>query len=290
MKLTALVAACIIQYASAHYFFDTLIIDGAETKPLQYVRENTRQAKYNPTKWKNIRDDMTPDMEDFRCNKGAFESASRTSTAEVKAGAKLGMKLAVGATMQHPGPALVYMSKAPTTAQAYEGDGDWFKIFEESTCKPSGDFGRDAWCTWDKDNVSFTIPAGTPDGEYLIRAEHIGVHGAHDGQAEFYYSCAQVKVTGGTGTTLPTDTIKFPGGYKKDDPSFNFSIYGGFKEYPMPGPAVWDGTSTGGSAPSNSTSGSSVPSSENKSTVVAHDDSNCESKNVARRHARAFRQ
>jgi hypothetical protein len=58
----------------------------------------------------------------------------------------------------------------------------------------------------------------------------------------------------------------------------------------MPGPAVWDGTSTGGSAPSNSTSGSSVPSSENKSTVVAHDDSNCESKKVARRHARAFRQ
>lgn len=188
MKLTALVAACIIQYASAHYFFDTLIIDGVETKSLQYVRENTRQAKYNPTKWKNIRDDMTPDMNDFRCNKGAFESASRTETAEVKAGAKLGMKLAVGATMQHPGPALVYMSKAPTTAQAYEGDGDWFKIFEESTCNPSGDFGKDAWCTWDKDNVSFQIPAGTPDGEYLIRAEHIGVHGAHDGQAEFYYS------------------------------------------------------------------------------------------------------
>lgn len=188
MKLTTLVAACIIRYASAHYFFDTLIIDGTETKPLHYVRENTRQAKYNPTKWKNTRDDMTPDMDDFRCNKGAFESASRTSTAEVKAGAKLGMKLAVGATMQHPGPALVYMSKAPTTAQDYEGDGDWFKIFEEGTCNPSGDFGKDAWCTWDKDNVSFTIPAGTPDGEYLIRAEHIGVHGAHDGQAEFYYS------------------------------------------------------------------------------------------------------
>ena len=72
MKLAVLAAAFIIQYASAHYFFDTLIIDGAESKPLQYVRENTREAKYNPTKWKNTRDDMTPDMTDFRCNKGSF--------------------------------------------------------------------------------------------------------------------------------------------------------------------------------------------------------------------------
>ncbi|KAF3050238.1 hypothetical protein E8E11_010485 [Didymella keratinophila] len=92
------------------------------------------------------------------------------------------------------------------------------------------------------------------------------------------------------GTTLPTDTIKFPGGYKQDAPSLNSSIYGGFKEYPMPGLAVWEGTSTGVSAPSNSTSGSGVPSTESKSTIVAHDDSNCRSKKVARRHARAFRQ
>ena len=188
MKLTALAAAFIIQYASAHYFFDTLIVDGAESKPLQYIRENTRQAKYNPTKWKNTRDDMTPDMTDFRCNKGTFQSASRTSTAEVKAGSKLAMKLAVGATMQHPGPAMVYMSKAPGTAQAYEGDGDWFKIFEESVCNPSGDFLKDAWCTWDKNQIEFTVPAGTPDGEYLIRSEHVGIHGAHGGEAEFYYA------------------------------------------------------------------------------------------------------
>lgn len=188
MKLTALVAACIIQYASAHYFFDTLIIDGTESKPLQYVRENTRQAKYNPTKWKNTRDDMTPDMDDFRCNKGAFQSAAKTSTAEVKAGAKLGMKLAVGATFQHPGPALVYMSKAPSSASTYEGDGEWFKVFEEGICNQSGEMGKDAWCSWDKNKIEFTVPAGTPDGEYLVRSEHIGVHGAHDGQAEFYYS------------------------------------------------------------------------------------------------------
>jgi hypothetical protein len=189
MKLTTsiLAGAAFANSVAAHYFFDILVIDGQETKSMQYVRENTRPEKYNPTKWKNVRDDMTPDLDDFRCNKGAFESAGRTQTAEVKAGSKLAMKLAVGATMQHPGPQMVYMSKAPSTVSTYEGDGDWFKIMESGVCDPSKDFTKEAWCSWDKDRIEFTIPEDTPEGEYLIRPEHIGLHGAHDGQAEFYY-------------------------------------------------------------------------------------------------------
>ena len=70
---TAFAGMALANSAAAHYFFDVLVIDGQETDSLQYVRENTRTAKYNPTKWKNIRDDMTPDLTDFRCNKGAFE-------------------------------------------------------------------------------------------------------------------------------------------------------------------------------------------------------------------------
>ncbi|GKT42933.1 uncharacterized protein ColSpa_03114 [Colletotrichum spaethianum] len=79
--------------------------------------------------------------------------------------------------MQHPGGAFVYMSKAPSTAKTYEGDGDWFKVYEEN-----------AWCTSDKDIIEFTVPKDTPDGEYLVRVEHIPVHGTHVGQAEFYNS------------------------------------------------------------------------------------------------------
>ncbi|CAP86439.1 hypothetical protein E8E15_003398 [Penicillium rubens] len=240
MKFSLVALAAIAPMVSAHYFFDTIVIDGKEAS--DSVRSNTRPAKYNPTKWVNTRDDMTPDMPDFRCNKGAFTFAGQTGTAEVKAGSKVAMKLAVGATMQHPGPALVYMSKAPTTAKEYEGDGEWFKIHQESVCDKNKDFTKDAWCTWDKDRIEFTIPASLPDGEYLIRPEHIGVHGAAGGEAEFYYSCAQVKVVGG-GNGTPGPTVKFPGAYKKDDPSFNFSIWNGYKEYPMPGPEVWNGES-----------------------------------------------
>jgi hypothetical protein len=187
MKLSSvLLAAGLAQSAYAHYFWDKLIIEGKETGANQYVRSNTRPAKYNPIKWENVRDNSTPDLDDIRCNQGAFQSAGKTQTAEIKAGSKVGFKLAVGATMQHPGPALAYLSKAPTTANTYKGDGDWFKIWETGICDTSADIKSNAWCTWDKSSVEFNIPKDVPDGEYLLRVEHIGVHGAHAGQAEFY--------------------------------------------------------------------------------------------------------
>ncbi|KAL4798750.1 hypothetical protein BDV19DRAFT_385838 [Aspergillus venezuelensis] len=91
--------------ASAHYFFDTLVIDGHETASNQYIRSNTCSARYNPTKWINIRDDITPDDTDFRCNKGSFTFAPSTEMAEIQAeaGARLVMKLAVGATISITG-------------------------------------------------------------------------------------------------------------------------------------------------------------------------------------------
>ncbi|KNG52447.1 putative endoglucanase [Stemphylium lycopersici] len=302
MKLSLLAGAAIAQLASAHYFFDVLVVDGQESKPLEYIRENTRGAKYNPTKWKNTRDDMTPDMDDFRCNKGSFESAGRTGTAEVKAGAKMAMKLGVGATMKHPGPAFVYMSKAPGAANEYQGDGEWFKIFEEAVCDPSADFLGTAWCTWDKDRIEFTVPEGTPDGEYLIRSEHVGIHGAHGGEAEFYYACAQVKVTGG-GNGTPGPTVQFPGAYKKDDPSWNFSIWNGYKDYPMPAPAVWDGSSSGGAQSPAQSPESTSPAQENTAPAstpapaqpiasegATHNAENCNGGKKTRRGRRAFRQ
>ncbi|EMD88003.1 glycoside hydrolase family 61 protein, partial [Bipolaris maydis ATCC 48331] len=239
MKLSLLTAAAIAQIASAHYFFERLIIDGKETKPYEFVRENTRAIKYNPTKWKNPLDNITPDDTDFRCNKGAFSSASRTGVAEVAPGTKLAMKLGVGATMQHPGPGHVHMSLAPGSVKEYEGDGDWFLIKQVGLCT-KGDIKKDAWCTWDKNNIEFEIPLNTPPGEYLVRSQHVGVHGAHDGQAEFYYGCAQIKVTG-NGTGVPGPMIKFPGGYKKTDPSWNFSVWGGYKDFPFPSQTVWTG-------------------------------------------------
>ncbi|KAK1480170.1 hypothetical protein CCUS01_00727 [Colletotrichum cuscutae] len=131
-------------------------------------------------------------------------------------------------TVVQDGPALYYMLKAPDgSVKDYDGLGDWFKIGETGVCTQSGDFTKDAWCTWDKSTLTATIPKDTPLGEYLLRFEHIG---------------------GGNG--IPGFLVKFPGGYKYNNPYVSFSLYNGYKAFPMPGPAVW----SGGSSDVNNTS------------------------------------
>ncbi|KAF3048463.1 hypothetical protein E8E11_007490 [Didymella keratinophila] len=227
MKISALALAAVAQVASAHYFFDTNIIGGTAQPAFKYVRQSSRAVKYNPIKFSSnpaadIRDGSTVDGPDIVCNQGAFASAGKTEVLTVNGGEEVRLRLAVGAKFQHPGPGLVYMSKAPSSVKTYDESGEWFKIYEEGVC----------------------------DGEYLVRMEHIGVHRSHVNQPEHYVSCMQVKVTGG-GSGTPGPTVKFPGAYKATDAYANFSIYNGRKAFLMPSPAIW----TGGDSGSGSSSG-----------------------------------
>ncbi|EWG49240.1 murein transglycosylase [Fusarium verticillioides 7600] len=257
MKFSALAFAALSQVASAHYFFDVSALNGAESKSFQYIRDFTRPTKYNPIKFSSnpsadIRDNSFADGEDIICNQGATGTGGQTEVLEVKGGDVMTFKLAVGAKMGHPGPTLAYMSNAGGDVKSYKGDGDWFKIMEEGVCNTGGDFTKDAWCNYDAASFDVKIPQGTPNGEYLLRVEHIGVHRSHVNQPEHYVSCAQVKVTGGSDGTVDAEMVKFPGAYKDTDGYANFSIYNGAKPFPMPGPKVWDGSaSAGGSTGGN---------------------------------------
>ena len=52
-------------------------------------------------------------------------------------------------------------------------------------CK--GSPGQDGnWCLWQKDRIEVTVPGNIPPGEYLVRVEHIGLHEAEKGRAQFY--------------------------------------------------------------------------------------------------------
>ncbi|KXS93693.1 hypothetical protein AC578_3844 [Pseudocercospora eumusae] len=247
---TVTLLASAISTATAHYTFSQLVVnDEMVGSDWTYIREHTRG--YQPTKGSGILEN------DFRCQPGGA-SGENTDVYSVKSGDKIALKQAFGGTgMEHPGPAQVYMSKAPSDVKAYDGSGDWFKVSEQLLCSsPANDAILDnAWCTYGEDRIEFTMPANIPDGQYLVRAEHIPLHGAHEGEAEFYYACAQVELSGGSNGSAPSPTVKIPGVYAVDDASINFSIWGDITEYPeIPGPEVVSGGQMRGSKDGSSDS------------------------------------
>lgn len=237
----ALWAVTAVQTVQAHYRFSKLMVNDHLTGDWEYIRENSNGIM--PTK------QFLQPSDDFRCNSGSFANAGRTKVYKVNPGDKLGFQLWYYATMQHPGPLTIHMSKAPGDVRQYRGDGDWFKVHQMIICKPpSGGYLSDQdWCTWDQSTVSFTLPRDTPPGQYLVRIEHIALHGASDGHTEFYYECAQIEV-GGNGNGQPGPMVKIPGLYDSEDPALRFWIYG-VPSYPYTNigkHSVWTGGQSNG--------------------------------------------
>ncbi|KXH30463.1 glycosyl hydrolase family 61 [Colletotrichum salicis] len=222
MRSFALLAvAAVVPQAMAHYVFPTLIVNGEQTERYQYVREA-----------KNSNSPVTDVTSDgIVCNIGGNDDdvLAKTETKAVNAGDEVGF--IVENDMGHPGPLAVYLSKAPSGVASYKGDGDWFKVYELSTSNIT-EAGLQ-WATYVNNagihNFTFTLPKEVPTGEYLMRAEHIGLHGAGTkGGAQFYIACAQISVTG-TSTETPSPVVKFPGVYTGEEPGLLINIY-----YPAP--------------------------------------------------------
>ncbi|KAG8933776.1 hypothetical protein FRC02_011195 [Tulasnella sp. 418] len=213
--------------ASAHYTWTSLIVGSTVTPAWQYVRTHT-----------NMNSPVTAvNSIDFRCNKGASNGAS-TQTAAVTAGSTIGFSL--DNTLYHSGVLNVYMAKAPSTASTFDGSGSvWFKVYQISAIADgkSIKFPADGL-----NKVTFTVPKNLPNGEYLVRVEHIALHVAQSfGGAQFYISCGQIKVSGG-GSGNPGPKVAIPGVYTGNEPGILINIYNNFPtQYIQPGPAVWSG-------------------------------------------------
>jgi hypothetical protein len=239
-ELNALVIGlAAVQTINAHYTFDKLHVNGVVSGSWQYIRQHTQMIT-------PLKQFISPGS-DFRCNTGSFDSASKTQVASVAPGSRIAFQTWYGAHILHPGPWTVHMSKAPGDVRQYRGDGDWFKVHEEIICYNNNNSLDDSdWCSYDKEVFWFTIPQGTPPGEYLVRMEHIALHGASGAHTEFYFACAQVRVTG-NGNGTPGPLVKIPGLYDSNDPALRFFIYGA-KSYPytrIGQHAVWTGGSNG---------------------------------------------
>ncbi|KAF5010834.1 hypothetical protein FDECE_3007 [Fusarium decemcellulare] len=229
-----LAVAAALPTAFAHYNFEALIVNGKATEPYEYVRQTTNSN--SPI------EDVT--SKDIICNAGGLDAdiRAKTKTHAVAPGDEVGFT--VNVEIGHPGPLAVYMSKAPegTEASDYLGDGDWFKVYELSTSKIT-DEGLQ-WATYVNNqgihNFTFTLPDELPSGTYLMRAEHVGLHGAGSkGGAQFYIGCAQLTVEG-SGTGKPSPVVQFPGAYDGSEPGLLINIYyPAPTSYTAPGPKVW---------------------------------------------------
>ncbi|KAF9051856.1 fungal cellulose binding domain-containing protein [Panaeolus papilionaceus] len=211
--------------ASAHYTFPGFI-GGASGDWVNVRRTNNYQSNAPVT-------DVS--SSDFRC----YTSGTSATTASVNAGSTIGFR--ASQAIYHPGVLNVYMAKAPGSVNGWDGSGQvWFKVYQVTANTNGG-----SSITFPTDNQSqftFTIPSSTPSGEYLVRVEHIALHSASSfGGAQFYISCAQVKVNNG-GSGSPGPLVSIPGVYTGREPGIMLNIYYPIPtSYQQPGPSVWRG-------------------------------------------------
>lgn len=104
---------------------------------------------------------------DLRCNVGAIGTGVNTTA--VKAGDSFTFSL--DQAVYHQGPITAYLSKAPSAASAYTGDGDWFKIAEE------GPTFSGSSATWPlRNSYTYKLPTCLASGDYLLRMEQLAIH------------------------------------------------------------------------------------------------------------------
>lgn len=144
----------------------------------------------------------------------------------------------------HKGPVMAYLAKVDNAASAAQQGLKWFKIADDGFDTGSKTWGVDRMIQ-NQGWSYFTLPACIAPGQYLLRVEILALHSAkNQGQAQFYQSCAQVRVSG-SGSFAPSQTVSFPGAYRANDPGILINIYGpmgqpdnGGKQYKSPGPDV----------------------------------------------------
>ena len=243
MKTSAAFALAAAKLIAAHTTFQSFVIDGKD--------QGQHYAVGEPSNGNNPILDVTSSA--MVCNGGTVKDGESVA---VKAGSKVGMQWHHndGASLEgdsdepiaasHKGPVMVYIAPADSN-----GEGAvWTKIWEDGL--EGGEWGVDRFIA-NKGLVEVTLP-DLADGNYLIRPEMIGLHeGNREGGAQFYNGCGMIKVSGGS-TALPSSGVDMTKAYSASDPGVLVDIYNNPTSYEIPGPAVWDGASSG-SAPSTPT-------------------------------------
>ncbi|EPE27438.1 Cellulose-binding protein [Glarea lozoyensis ATCC 20868] len=262
--------AALLPFASAHTIFSQLQV-GSTTYPISYgIRTPNYDGPINDVSSKDV-----------VCNGGPNPTTPSSKIIDVKAGdtVKAVWRHTLTSTPandaiyvidpSHKGPTIAYLKKV-TDATTDSGVGDgWFKIQEQGYNPSTGSWGVTDLIA-NAGLHSITIPSCLANGQYLLRAELIALHSAGSSQgAQLYMECAQINVTGGSGTAAPS-TVAFPGAYKSTDPGILINIYQTLPSYKIPGPPVFTCGSGSGPAPgTTSTPPAATPTTLATSTKVS---------------------
>ncbi|KAK2738081.1 fungal cellulose binding domain-containing protein [Colletotrichum kahawae] len=241
MKVFAIAAALSVAVSevSGHYIFQQLGVGSSKFGVFEHIRKNTN---YNSP----VTDLASTDL---RCNVGGASGAQTTVTS-VKPGDSFSFTL--DTAVYHQGPISLFLSKAPSHVQDYDGSGKWAKFKDFG---PTFSNGQATWPMYRKTCPEFPsgvliltpaetyeakIPACLPNGEYLLRIQSLAIHNPWPaGIPQFYISCAQINVTGSSASAF-SPTLSIPGAFKETDPGYTANIYNGFTSYEVPGGSVWN--------------------------------------------------
>ncbi|KAI0554887.1 glycosyl hydrolase family 61-domain-containing protein [Xylaria curta] len=226
-------AAAVISIASAHTIFVQLE-SGGVTNPVSY---GIRTPSYDGP----ITDVSSNDL---ACNGGPNPTTPSDKIIDVKAGSTVNAiwrhTLTSGANdvmdASHLGPTIAYLKKVGQATTDVGYGGGWFKIQEDG-------YSNGVWGTTKVINNggihAINIPDCLADGQYLLRAEMIALHGASSPQgAQLYMECAQINISGGSAKVSPA-TYSIPGIYNQNDPGLLINIYQmtSSSTYTIPGPS-----------------------------------------------------
>ncbi|KAG8930123.1 hypothetical protein FRC02_004607 [Tulasnella sp. 418] len=264
---------------SAHGFVRSVTLDGKVYKGgMPFTEGGSRNPKSGNPIW-TIRNNgpavpAAGKMANSRALACGREAIAASFTAPVTAGSQVTINW--GDWPHNSGPVITYLGACNgDCSKADPTKINFFKIHEQGFVPGTTKWVQDTVLKAKKP-FTFTLPKNIPSGNFMMRHEIIALHLAPklDG-AEFYPTCIQLNVKGGTGS-VPSQTVKFPGGYKNTDAGILFNIFNGnnnLKKYKIPGPpiALTGSTGTGVKSVGNDTVDDTTGDDDN---VIIGDDNN----------------
>ncbi|CAM1509923.1 Fc.00g002580.m01.CDS01 [Cosmosporella sp. VM-42] len=181
---------------------------------------------------------------DVQCNGYTAGGVVGSQPAALHAPAAAGSTVSLHWTLwpnSHVGPVLTYMARCPDTGcDAWEPGNEavWFKVQQGGREGTSNTWATSPLMVSGNSGINYTIPSCLKPGYYLVRHEIIALHSAYQYPgAQFYPGCHQLQVTG-SGSTIPSDLVGFPGAYSGSDAGITYDSYKA-QTYDIPGPALF---------------------------------------------------